>query len=766
MHNTIKMGVVLSAVCGGSVMYAGQSLADDIGVQIPEVTVIGVTPLLGTGVPLDQIPANVQVISPAQQRNDHPQSVSDMLDRRLGSVTSTDYQGNPMQANLSFRGFTASPVLGEAQGISVYQNGMRLNEAFGDLVNWDMNPSFAVDSIQVMPGSNPVFGLNALGGAVALKMKDGFTTHGTTIELDGGSTGAARMMGEIGRQFGDLGVYSGIATQYDHGWRDHSSSRLVQSYTDIAIRRGALDLGMGTTLAASDLSGLGGAPIELAHEDRSAVFTSPDQTQNMVAAVDLRGAYAFSGGTAMQGNVYYRRLNSRTHNGDTFDGQACAAPDDDELCNDDGEELKDRSGRSVPSALVGNAAINNTSTTSDSVGAALQLSHDGRVAGLANLATLGTSLDQGWTRYHTNTELGRLADDRSVIGSGLYLGDDDYNVRLNTKNTYYGLYYTDTLSLTQALHLTLAGRYNWARVKLDDKLGDDLNGDHTYGRFNPSAGLSWQVAPGLTTFASYAEANRVPTAAELSCADPTRPCRVPNAFQADPPLDQVVSRTVEVGARGNVGLAGGKLGWSLAAFTTRNQDDIIFVSAGPVVGSGYFANVGSTTRQGLEGGVDTRLGRWTLFANYALTRAIFSSDMTLHSPQNSAADADGNIQVNKGDRMPGIPQHSLKLGADYAITDAWMVGADARLSSNRVLRGDESNTMDKIPGFGIVNVKTSYKFTDHAEGFLKVNNVFDKKYYTAGVLGEPDTVFPSYTDPRFLSAGAPLNLWAGLRISF
>jgi outer membrane receptor protein involved in Fe transport len=242
---------------------------------------------------------------------------------------------------------------------------------------------------------------------------------------------------------------------------------------------------------------------------------------------------------------------------------------------------------------------------------------------------------------------------------------------------------------------------------------------------------------------------------------------VPNAFQSDPSLLQVVSRTMEVGARGTKPLGGkDKIGWSLAAYQTRNQDDIIFVSAGPVVGSGYFANVGSTLRQGLEAGVEAGLGKWSLFANYGLTRAVFDSDMTVRSPNNGSADANGDVQVSRGSTMPGIPVHSLKLGADYAVTERWSVGGAARISSERVMRGDESNTMPKVPASAVFNANSAYKVTDNGELFFKVNNLFDQKYATAGTLGNPTTVFSDYTDRRFETPGEPRSFWAGLRLGF
>ncbi|PKU25170.1 TonB-dependent receptor [Telmatospirillum siberiense] len=749
-----------------AVIFCPPAFAEDgAPVSLGEVVVVGVAPVMGSGVDRDKLPVNVQVVDPAALRATGPQSAADLLNARLGAVSVADYAGNPMQPSLSFRGFNASPTLGDSEGLAVYQNGMRLNESFGDLVNWDMNPSFAIDKLQVLPGSNPVFGLNALGGAVTLKMKNGFTNPGTDGEIAAGSFGRARTMVETGQQFGGFGFYTGVAMQTDDGWRQSSRSKLIQNYTDLAFRKEALELGVGVTLAASDLSGLGTSPVQLLAENRSAVFTSPDQTQNALAAIDLRGSYELSDSLSLQGGAYYRHLRTATHNGDASGISACADPNDGILCDDNGP-ITDRAGNTISSALGGNGINNNTVTLTQSMGASAQITHEGRVAAHANHAVFGVSTDQGWTDYNTNAELGELSSSRAVVGSGVYLGGSSYSVSLGAHNAYYGAYVSDTFSLTDHLHLTAAGRFNFAQQDLQDRLGGALSGKHDYQRFNPSLGLAWQVVDGLTTYVNYSEANRVPTAAELSCADPDQPCRVPNAFVSDPDLKQVIARTWEIGARGRLPAGTGRVEWSLAAFTTKSTDDIIFVSSGSLLGSGYFTNAAATLRQGLEAGLDASLGSWRLFADYGLVRATFDSPLTIQSPNNTAADANGNIQVRRGDRLPGIPLHTLKVGAEYALSDQWSVGSDLRFSSDRVIRGDESNSMPKIPAFAVVNASSSYRLRPGLELFFRVQNIFDRKYATAGTLGNPTSLFPSFTDTRFESPGEPRSFWGGVRVAF
>ena len=732
--------------------------------QLPEVLVIGVTPVLGSGVDINRVPANVRVIE-----TDHRPgggSVADLLSERIGSVTTSDYQSNPLQPSLSFRGFTASPTLGEPQGLAVYQNGMRINEAFGDLVNWDLVPSFAVGSLQLLPGANPSFGLNALGGALALRMKDGFTHPGTSLEFAGGSFGRARSTAEYGQQSGQFATYAGVSLENDDGWRDRSPSRLVRSYADLALRRDSVDLGMSVTAAGSDLAGLASAPIELLRQSRSAVYTGPDSTDNGLTAVDLRASWQLTNATALQGGAYYRRLRSTTPNGNAGQFAPCDA-NPRQLCDGQGNPLTDRNGAPLGSATPASGVVNDTLTTSDGMGLSAQVSQDGPLFGLGNTVIAGMALDRGWTDYQSNTRTGTLSAQRFVLADGPLLAGNAYNVGLGAENTYSGAFATDTLALAKWLDVTAAGRFNTAAIGLHDRLGSGLDGNHRYQRFNPSLGATSRLGGGVVAYAAYSEANRVPTAAELSCADPTQPCRVPNAFVADPALRQVVSHTAEIGARGGHILgADSKASWSLAAYLARNDDDIIFVSSSAAAGTGYFANAGTTRRQGIEASLDLTSGPWTLSADYGLVRAVFGSHLAIQSPFNSAADANGDIHIHPGDRLPGIPLHTVKLGTDYRLAADWTVGGEAQLSSARFLRGDESNSMHPIPGFALFNANAGWQATPWLALSLKVRNLLDRRYATAGGLGDPTALFPSFTDNRFYSPGEPRNVWAAARATF
>ena len=160
--------------------------AEDL-IQTETVEVIGSTPLAGIGVQRLHVPANVQTVSGKQLEEQESLNLPEFMARQLLSVNVNEIQGNPYQQNINYRGFTASPLLGTPQGMSIYLDGVRINEPFGDTVNWELLPNSAIAGMDLIPGSNPAFGLNTLGGAIAIRTKDGFSHAGNKLELSGGS---------------------------------------------------------------------------------------------------------------------------------------------------------------------------------------------------------------------------------------------------------------------------------------------------------------------------------------------------------------------------------------------------------------------------------------------------------------------------------------------------------------------------------------------------------------------------------------------------
>ncbi len=765
-------GVGVLAVAGATIgLLPNLAVAEDQTVyQVPPMEVIGVSPVLGTGIEKDKVPSDVQTFSAPEMTQGEPFGIGDVLERRLSSVSTADYQGNELMPSLSFRGFTASPVLGQPQGLAIYQGGMRVNEAFGDVVNWDTIPSFAINKMQLLPGSNPVFGLNALGGSISLDMKNGFNTQGGSAELAGGTFGRAKALAEVGGQVGDFGFYTGAQALNDDGWRLYSPARMLQSYSDFDWRGDSTEIGLGITLAASYLGNNGATPTQILDASWSSPFTTPDNQRNSVAAADLRGSHDFDESTAVQGNAYFRHLRTAVTNGNTSQFGDCGGGLSGLLCDDTGAQLFSLSGAPIPTPASPIGQINDVLTQTDSAGASAQLSHQSTLFSKDNTVVAGVSLDAGRTAYTSSTVTGSFNAQRIVVPTGYTLGGANNYTSLRADNIYGGLYATDTLSLTKSLSLTLAGRYNAAEIRLLDQNGTALNGDHAYFRVNPSAGLAWKVSPAVTAFTNYSEANRVPTPAELECANPDLPCTVPNAFAGDPPLKQVVSRSIEAGARGRVQLGDkGKdkdvVNWSAAGFFSNNQNDIIFVSAPAQLTSGFFQNAGYTQRFGLETNLDGRMGAFSWFAGYSLVRATFESPFAINNPSNPGADASGNIYVRPGSVMPGIPMHSFKAGASYDVTSRWTVGGDMVAQSGVFLQGDEANLQAKTAPFAVFNAETDYRLTSYATAYVRANNLLNSRYATAGIYSD-GSEFGYPAADRFLTPAAPFNLWAGMRATF
>lgn len=726
----------------------------------PEVDVIGVTPVMGTGVDRDTVPSAVQSLSAGDMQKGQSATIEDALNRRLGSISTSDYNGNTLQSGMSFRGFNASPVVGDPQGLAIYQGGMRVNEAFGDTVNWDLIPVFAVHQMDVLPGSNPVFGLNALGGAVSMGMKNGFNTKGTVIDLSGGTYGREKLTAETALASGDWGFYTGASGLNDYGWRARSPSQMAQSYTDIARRTENSEFGMGVTLAGSYLSNMAGVPDELRSLSRGAYYTGPDTQRDSVAAVDLRGSHDLSDDLSVQGSAYYRHLRIAVTNGNTSNNQACGAV----LCDANGNQLVDRNGNTIGAANT--FVINDTLTLTDSYGSSVQLTKTGTVAGMSNMAIVGVAFDAGDTRYISEQVAGQLGSDRMVISSGQVIGGTGNYVSFMSHNRYTGLFGTDSLTILPGLTATVAARYNTAHIEMRDQVATVLTANHNYDRLNPSAGITWKVLPQTTVFANYSEANRVPTPAELSCASPTQPCFVPNGFQADPSLGQVTSRSWEAGLRGQMDWGPFAGRWSTTGFHTDNSNDIYFVSDPTITGSGYFRNIGGTQRNGFEGNVDGKIGKASLFASYTLLRATFESPMTIGS-RSPAASGGNLIYVTPGKVMPGIPLHSLKFGGSYEICPDFSVGGDAIVKSGVFLRGDENNTQPMTNPYAVLNLDMNWTATEWMSVYVRLNNLFNQKYETAGQYGDASNVFANYsTHDRFLTSGMPFNAWLGTRIVF
>jgi outer membrane receptor protein involved in Fe transport len=237
-------------------------IAANLGAQEPleVLEVVGQTPL-GADLDIDRIAANVQGASGAEIRAQRALDLTQFMQRNLGSVFVNEAQNNPLQPDLQYRGFVGSPLLGLPQGLAVYQDGVRLNEPFGDAVNWALIPESAIDSVYLMPGSNPLFGLNAIGGSIAIRTRDGFTSPGTAARILGGSFGRVGVQASTGASSDSFAYFVSGEYLEEDGWRDHSPTEATQLFGKLGWRTDSTDIDLSLGLAETELIGNGAAPI-------------------------------------------------------------------------------------------------------------------------------------------------------------------------------------------------------------------------------------------------------------------------------------------------------------------------------------------------------------------------------------------------------------------------------------------------------------------------------------------------------------------------
>lgn len=762
---------------------------------------VQMSPVPGSAIPIGKYPGAVGRASASDIQRTGDSYLPEVIQNTVPSALISDAQGNVFQRSLQYRGFDASPVNGQAQGLAVYQNGVRINEAFGDVVNWDFLPDSAIDGISII-GANPVYGLNALGGAASIVMRDGFNFQGAELDARFGSFGRAQGSLALGGSSGAFGVFLAIEGIRDDGFRDFSEAEIKRMYADFGVKGDGSEFHLNFTGANNSVGVTAAAPETLLDLGWERTFTSPQTTDNEMHMLSLNGSVEATPTMTISGVGYYRWFKQKHADGNIAEAEACDdGPDgiadsgDEELClEEDGslEEAESIEGDDMdwdPNLHYG--TIDRTEQDARSYGASLQAVEKTPLFGMPNHFLIGASYDHGEVDYSTSSELGYFLPKFVVSGFTdpfiLAEPDDFYPRNLSTQNDYIGLYLINTLDVTSDLSVSVGGRYNYARIKIEDNTGEnpELNGDHTYERFNPMAGATYKLMQGLTLYGSYAEANRAPTAAELACADPEEPCLIESFLTADPPLDQVVSRTFELGLRGKLMSFGGgqMLEWTAGLFRTENQDDIIAIAA-PTSGRGYFQNAGDTLRQGVELGLQYQTQQLLFYANYAYIDATFQSALELASPDNPvavdcpSAPGENCVLVQDGDRLPGVPQHRFKAGFDYWVTRAWKVGADVVAVSDQVFFGDEGNDNTTLDGYARVDIRTSYNITPNVQIYGMVDNVFDSRYGlfgnyfnvdAANEAAEADGLGSSYfsdTNNRTITPAPPVAAYGGIKVRY
>ena len=756
---------------------------------LPQVLIIGTAPLPGFGLPLNEIPSNVQTAGSQDLQQAQTIDVAAYMSQKFTGVNVSESADNPFQLDINYHGFTASPLIGTPEGLSVYVDGVRVNESFGDTVNWDLMPESAISSVALIGGSNPVFGLNTLGGALSVQTKSGRDSPGTELQAYGGSFGRRVFEGETGGVSGPFDYFLTGNYSYETGWRDISTSEVWQAFGKVGWQSGKTDLHLSYTYADTDLFGNGAIPVSMYEYLREQSYT-PDITHNLLHFVNLTGSRALADRLLLTGNAYYRHLLTGSNNGSNNDNYLddgypgppidCAGP------------------LTEPAPLAYcSTAVNQVSTLMQrAAGAGLQLTDSQDLFGRHNQAIVGADYTDSENSFLQWFDYGSFAPSHLLIYEPSP-SNAQTAIQLSGSNDIFGAYVSDTWSPSDLLHLNVSARYNrnvesLAGDSVDTNIEDygngfggssPLSGNHSFDRLNPAIGFTVTPSNSLTLYGNYNQASRAPTVVELGCSNPLQPCGLPNDFASDPDLKQVVASTFEVGVRGN--LADQRLTWSADAFHTINRDDIQFVATS--TNSGYFANVGDTRRQGIDlalGGVLERL-KWNL--SYSFVDATFESPFVVSAESNSTADANGNISVEPGDRIPLIPRNTGKLALDYQVTDRLEIGGNLVVASGSYLHGDENNANQAgqtnaagqyiigtgwIPGYAVVDLHGTYRIGKDLEVFARISNLLNRQYATAGFLTSntfnPNGTFRfnpnDWTNENAISPSAPFGIWAGVRL--
>ncbi|MEP6546117.1 MAG: TonB-dependent receptor [Gammaproteobacteria bacterium] len=801
LHSTFVLTLCATCIAASSVPRAAAADGEDGGTQVPsnaatahelpQIVVIGNTPLSGLGLPLSHVPSNVQTAGSKDMKRQQSLDLSDYLNGNFSGISVSQSADNPFQSDVNYHGFTASPLLGTPQGLSVYVDGVRVNESFGDTVNWDLIPESAISTVTLMSGSNPVFGLNTLGGALAIQTKSGHDNPGTEIEASGGSFGRRAFEAETGGEFGNFDYF--LTGNYfdEDGWRDLSPTHLYQAFGKAGWQNDKSDVDLSYTYADTSMIGNGTTPESMLVFRRESIFSAPDFTHNIMNFVNVNGTQFLNDHLLLSGNAYFRQLITASNNGDVNDNNYLSA---------------DYSGPPIdcslpPTSLADNAYCSNginraSRLTQRTTGAGVQLTESHELFGAKNQAVLGVNFDRSTDRYSQSFQYATLTPERTAIANANPFNPADTVNSLSGGNKILGVYLTDTYSPNELLHFTAAARYNRNTETLNGfsvntDLGDFGDGfaaaeplfeDHTYTRVNPSFGFTLTPNDELTLYADYNEASRAPTVIELGCSDPENPCGLPNEFASDPNLEQVVARTMEMGARGST--EDKTLNWSVDVFHTVNSNDIQFIAT--TTSEGYFNNVGKTRRQGADFAVGGTIAELSWRVVYSFVDATYQSNFEVNGASNSSADEDGNIMVRAGDRIPLIPRHTGRLVLDYALATSWDVGANVIVSSGVFLHGNENNANQaggtngagdavagsgRVSGYAVLNLHSTYHIGKSTDLFIRLANAFDKHYATAGFLtstsfdrngsfrADPD----DWTNENAISPAQPRAVWVGMR---
>jgi outer membrane receptor protein involved in Fe transport len=537
----VAMAPLTLGLIAGLVGLPSFAAAQSNGNSVSEI-VVTANPLGTAGAQLSHTPGNAQVVGPDAISEQSPTNVADLLNANIGSASISGGSGNPYQSDINFRGFQATSLLGAPVGLAVYFDGVRANEPFGSIVNWDLIPVNALRDVQVQPDSNAVFGLNALGGAIVAQTRTGADSPGVSISgLYGSFARRAASLTAGGSDPAGLDYF--LAGNYDqqNGFREHSGSEVKQLYGKLRWHSpdDKTRIALSGAYADTSLSGTQSLPEDMLSTPKAS-YTWPDNVSNHLSLANLQANHWLNDTNQLSGQIYFRQSNATSFNSNAGLDDGCFNPDGSVATTGAGA-LKCANaapdGTAVNAVTSANAlamgfgrwtnTINSSlvvsSTKQDTTGGSAQWTNSDRIGQHDNSLVLGARYDQSNITYAQNAELAQLINYGTFVipnraygftANGLAPSTTNLptfsggnildSVDLRSRVTEFSVFFADTFDLTPRLNITASGSFDRTTVDQTGTNNQYLNDDGGYSWTDNVTGVGY-YNPGF--IASYRYAN-------------------------------------------------------------------------------------------------------------------------------------------------------------------------------------------------------------------------------------------------------------------
>jgi iron complex outermembrane receptor protein len=732
----------------------------------PEI-LVEITRLGTGGIPLGRIPYGIQILPGEEVREEASLTIADAL-VRLPGVTAADQFGVPYQPDIRVRGFAVSPVVGLPQSLSVFVDGVRINEPEASQVQFDLLPLEDVEQIEAVRGPGGPFGRNTLAAALNITTRRGSGPLAGELEVGGGSYGRLEGRGALSGTRGAFDYYASGRYHETDGWREQTPAEIRQGFAKLGYRSGGTDAWLSYTVVSNEIlqpgslprSFLEGGPLpdrfEGIDDPREINFTGGDFYKPELHFLNATLSRELSPSLTLFANGHGRFLDV-----DQFNAN-----------------ISEPDFRGLTDIKSGGATLQFT----------LRPEQDGMIL------TGGAE----YVRHDVDIQIFELPSE--------FFPDVDTTLteHVGTEEENAGVFLQAWAPLTERLSATGSIRFDHVHVPFLDFLEPDESGTNDFNELSGVAGLNVQVAENAFVFGSYGRGFRAPVILEITCSDPEDPCPLPFELGADPPIDPVTADAWSAGGRYlSEGLSlEGVLYW------TDVYDDIFNVILPPST-RGFFQNVEKTRRQGIEltlSALPTE--NLALNAGLALTRATFRTNELLASALlgdddeegvdgqaddrrgtatpgatlagggdggdgegdgggNGTDEEGGPTEVEPGDEFSMVPNVSVNLGADYEVGE-WSFSLDGVFVGSQWLTGDESNVrpQDKLDPYFVLDAYIGREFGPF-EAFALIENLLDVEYETFGIIATNplSPVDPEAIDP-FYTPGMPLRVHAGIRYTW